>query len=86
MPIHGRRQDIDLCVADIVAALNAANVTTGMSCCGHGEQHGVISLDDGRWLIVVQPESIGQQIEKDEIDQLVSTAFRGRDESKGGEK
>jgi hypothetical protein len=52
MPIRGRRQDIDTCVADIVAALNAANITTVASCCGHGEQDGSIVLEDGRELIV----------------------------------
>ena len=41
MPLNGRRQDIDLCIADLVAALNAANIRTVGSCCGHGktEQH-----------------------------------------------
>lgn len=52
MPINGRRQDIDRCIADIVAALNAANITTVASCCGHGKQDGIISLEDGRELVV----------------------------------
>lgn len=55
MAINGRRQDIDLCIAPIVAALNAANITTVASCCGHGEQVGSIVLDDGRELIVKKP-------------------------------
>lgn len=50
MPIKGRRQDIDLCIADIVAALNAANITTEASCCGHGKIPGSIILTDGREL------------------------------------
>ena len=50
MAINGRRVDIDFCIADIVAALNAANITTSMSCCGHGKQNGAIVLDDGRVL------------------------------------
>jgi len=52
MPIKGRVQDIDFCIADIVAALNAANITTDASCCGHGEWPGSIILTDGREVIV----------------------------------
>jgi len=52
MPIKGRVQGIDLCIADIVAALNAANIETAASCCGHGKKDGVISLKDGRELIL----------------------------------
>ena len=52
MPISGRRQEIDICIADLVTALNAANITTVASCCGHGRQHGSIVLDDGRELVV----------------------------------
>ena len=50
MPISGRRQDIDMCIADIVAALNAANIITVASCCGHGKSDGIISFGDGREL------------------------------------
>lgn len=52
MPIKGRRQDIDLCIADIVAALNAANIITVASCCGHGTMSGNIMLEDGRTLLI----------------------------------
>lgn len=48
MPIRGRVQGIDYCIADIVAALNAANIPTVASCCGHGKQPGEIQLEDGR--------------------------------------
>lgn len=48
MPIIGRVQGIDLCIADIVAALNAANIVTVASCCGHGKIEPIISLEDGR--------------------------------------
>jgi len=50
MAIRGRRSDI--CIADLVAALNAANIVTVASCCGHGEQDGSILLEDGRELII----------------------------------
>ena len=52
MPIAGRVRGIDLCIAPIVAALNAANIETIASCCGHGKQSGTIALHDGRWLVV----------------------------------
>jgi hypothetical protein len=54
MPIKGRKQDIDLCVADIVASLNAANIPTDMSCCGHNIMPGIVCLEDGRELIIVK--------------------------------
>lgn len=60
MPINGRRQDIDICIADIVAALNAANIVTVASCCGHGKISGSICLQDGRELSVIMPNPTGQ--------------------------
>jgi hypothetical protein len=56
MPINGRVQSIDACVAHIVAALNAGGVPTLASCCGHGHVHGVISLADGRELVIMSIE------------------------------
>ncbi len=53
MPINRRRQDVDYCVADIVAALNAANITTIGSCCGHDQVDGDITLEDGRVLKIL---------------------------------
>ncbi|WP_028586674.1 hypothetical protein [Desulfocurvus vexinensis] len=52
MAISGRRCDIDLCIADLVAALTAANIRTVMSCCGHGRMDGIIILADGRELVI----------------------------------
>jgi hypothetical protein len=52
MAIRGRRVDIDFCIADIVAALNAANIVTRASCCGHGTQDGSVLLDDGRDILI----------------------------------
>lgn len=52
MAVGGRRQDVDLCIADIVAALNAANIRTMASCCGHGFMDGNIMLEDGRTITV----------------------------------
>lgn len=54
MPINGKVRGIDYCIADIVAALNAANITTSMSCCGHGNlKKNIIMLDDGRNIKVI---------------------------------
>jgi hypothetical protein len=55
MPLRGRRQEIDICIADLVSALNAANIQTVASCCGHGEQDGSVVLEDGRELVVRWP-------------------------------
>lgn len=52
IPIAGRRQDVDFCISDIVVALNAANITTIASCCGHGVINGSVVLEDGRELII----------------------------------
>jgi len=52
MPSGGRVVYVDYCIADIVAALNAANIVTVASCCGHGEIDGNIMLDDGREIII----------------------------------
>ena len=53
MPLNGKVQCIDHCIHHIVAALNAANVRTTGSCCGHGAVNGNIILEDGRVLIIL---------------------------------
>jgi len=52
MPIRGRVEYIDYCIADIVAALNAANIETLASCCGHNKIDGNICLADGREITI----------------------------------
>ena len=53
MPLNGRVQGVDWCIADIVAALNAVGITTVASCCGHGDESiARIDLTDGRVLHV----------------------------------
>ena len=54
MPLNGRVQCIDFCIHKIVAALNAANIRTVASCCGHGTLHGRIDLEDGRVLVITK--------------------------------
>lgn len=48
MPLNGRLQSIDFCISDIVAALNACNIKTVASCCGHDKFKASILLEDGR--------------------------------------
>lgn len=43
---------VDRCIADVVDALNSAEIWTRTSCCGHGERDGEILLADGRLLVV----------------------------------
>ena len=45
---------IDMCIAPVIDALNAAGVLTEESCCGHGEGIGYIALMDGRCLAILQ--------------------------------
>lgn len=54
MFVNGRREGIDFCIVDLVAALNAANIITVASCCGHKQIPGSIILEDGRELIIVE--------------------------------
>ena len=57
MPIAGRVRHIDICIAPIVAALNATNIETVASCCGHGKMAGNIALADGRELIIKEAKN-----------------------------
>ena len=52
MPLNGKVQYIDYCIADIVAALNAANISTIASCCGHNKIDGSIILLTGQEIII----------------------------------
>ena len=55
MPIKGRIQGIDYCIADVIAALNAANIITVASCCGHGRVPARVDFEDGRAIIISCP-------------------------------
>jgi len=52
LPLNGRVVCIDWCIHHIVAALNAAGISTKASCCGHQQTDGRIDLEDGRVLII----------------------------------
>ena len=56
MPLNGRVQGVDLCISHIVAALNAANLRTVASCCGHGKTVPSIILEDGRFMVILTRE------------------------------
>jgi hypothetical protein len=43
---------IDKCIAPIIKALNDSGIYTSSSCCGHGKDDGIITLHDGRTLII----------------------------------
>jgi hypothetical protein len=58
MPIAGRARGNDLCISDIVAALNAAGLETAASCCGHGEAEGRVDLADGRVLTIAHTSDL----------------------------
>jgi hypothetical protein len=58
MPVKGRRVEVDFCIADIVASLNAGNITTISSCCGHGKLEPSILLEDGRRIWIVDNNKI----------------------------
>jgi hypothetical protein len=42
----------DPCITDLVSALNAGDVPTVASCCGHDRNTGSIILADGRLLTI----------------------------------
>lgn len=57
MACNGRVAHVDFCLADIVAALNAGNLPTVASCCGHPSSKtpacARVDLADGRCLLVL---------------------------------
>jgi hypothetical protein len=44
----------DPCIVPLVKALNDAGIPTVASCCGHGHRSGLITLADGRELIIAR--------------------------------
>ena len=67
MPINGRLQSIDVCISDIVAALNAANIKTLGSCCGHGKILPSVILEDDVYIILADRETAHKIIEENKI-------------------
>lgn len=65
MAINRRIEGVDLCIAQLVAALNASNIPTVASCCGHGKVEPTVILESDLCLVVrkwnhetMQPEPI----------------------------
>ena len=50
--IKGNVRYIDVCIIDIVKALNMFGIATISSCCGRGKINGSIVLEDGRELTI----------------------------------
>lgn len=50
-----RRRGIDSCIAPLVSALQRAKIDMRGSCCAHGKGAGYIALQDGRYLVILQP-------------------------------
>ena len=53
---HWKEAPIDACLAPIVEALQKAGIDMRGSCCGHGRGEGDIHLQDGRALIIFNPD------------------------------
>jgi hypothetical protein len=56
---------IDYCIAPLIKVLNDGGISTVACCCGHGKNHGVISLQDGRELIIMSVKEREQHFNKD---------------------
>jgi hypothetical protein len=55
---------IDACIAPLVQVLNKYGYKTTACCCGHGKTNGVISLKDGRELLIARNYSEARLMEK----------------------
>ena len=64
MELGGRIWSVDACIAPLVWALNQSGVTTVASCCGHGKIHGLVSLQDGRELVIMSVEERERHFEQ----------------------
>jgi hypothetical protein len=53
----------DPCIAPLVAALNDAGIPTIASCCGHGHRPGIITLADGRELLIARDFAEARKID-----------------------
>lgn len=45
---------VDPCIAPLVQALNDAGLQTTSSCCGHGHRPGIVTLADGREILIMR--------------------------------
>lgn len=56
----GQIRSIDKCLVPLVQALNAAGMPTAACCCGHGHIPGVVSLRDGREILITDEDGRGR--------------------------
>ncbi len=49
----GETVGVDPCIAYLVQVLNDAGYKTTSCCCGHNQRPGIITLEDGRELIIM---------------------------------
>jgi hypothetical protein len=76
---YWREMPIDSCIAPIVAALQNAGIDMDGSCCGHGVHEGSIILADGRWLLVLDPESVEMYRQmQTPVTKLIADQMTGR--------
>lgn len=61
---NGKTFAVDASIAPIVEALNAAGVPTVASCSGHGKTCGVVSLKDGRELLIAADFEAARAMER----------------------
>lgn len=74
MPINGKVRCVDYCISHMVAALNAANITTANSCCGHGRINPSIILEDDRFLVIMSREEYNELFVKPDAKEKSSPA------------
>lgn len=58
MIIRDKPVGVDSCIATLVIALNDGGLPTIASCCGHDKIPGVISLVDGRELVIFKSQEL----------------------------
>ena len=64
MCIHGRVEYIDLCVARLVAALEAGGFRPIASCCGHGKMPPSVLLEDRREVVILTEAQADETIRR----------------------
>jgi len=62
--INGRIRGIDECIFDLIEVLNKNGIETVACCCGHGKRPGIISLKDGRELIIAPNFKVARLVDK----------------------
>ena len=64
---------LDPCLMPLIAALNAAGLKTGASCCGHGYRPANIALEDDREIFIARSWE-----EARKIDSVIEVDISGR--------